>query len=462
MRFPCTSSPARAASAVLALAALLALPSMGLAQTAPPPALQAPQALIASRNFDSAAVLLRDLVQRQPANGQAWMSLGAAERGRGRVEEATAALQKAAEIPRARGRAVQALFFLHASAGRRDDAFRWYTAMRETGGIDLTQLAGSPDVAGLNGDERFASLFPARIDFSRPFSEPVRIIHEWRGEGAADEFGWIARGIGDVDGDGVTEIVISATQNPPNGSRIGKVYLYSGKRGALLWKRHGEPHAALGIGLEAAGDVNRDGVPDVVAGGGAANTGRVYVYRGMSMKPVFTKDADSSGAALGAMFVSLVGDVDRDGVADIYATDFANQARGPATGRVYVYSGKTGETLRTLTGDGPGEGFGIGAARSGDVDGDGHDDLVVGSWQYSRAAWSGGRVRVMSGADGRTLQSFTGRVPGETLGFDAVGVGDVDGDGMTDYLVTSAWSMVNGVRSGRTYVVAGTVPKRAR
>jgi hypothetical protein len=49
-------------------------------------------------------------------------------------------------------------------------------------------------------------------------------------------------------------------------------------------------------------------------------------------------------------------------------------------------------------------------------------------------------------------------VPGETLGFDAVGVGDVDGDGATDYLVTSAWSMVHGVRSGRAYVVAGRRP----
>jgi len=62
---------------------------------------------------------------------------------------------------------------------------------------------------------------------------------------------------------------------------------------------------------------------------------------------------------------------------------------------------------------------------------------------------------VLSGVDGKVLQSFTGRVPGETLGFDAVGVGDIDGDGATDYLLTSAWSMVNGVRSGRVFVVAG-------
>jgi hypothetical protein len=524
------------------------------------------QRFIAAQKFDSAVTLLNDVLKLQPNNAQAMMSLGAAERGRKDVGAATAALERALNFPRARPRALQSLFLLHAAMGTRDDAFRWFDTLRQTGGTDLTLLASSPDVATLASDARFAVLFPARIDFAKPFVEPTRIIHEWRGERAGDEFGWIARGVGDVDRDGVTDITVSATQNRPMGIGAGKVYLYSGKRGTLLWKHDGQPNSALGIGLEAAGDVNRDGVPDVVAGapglnavlllsgrdgkellrlrgdsadlnlgatvagigdvngdgyddvaggapgrgaagpgspgagrvyvfsgkdgarlltidgkpgeslgstvgggsgtlivgasaGGAARTGRVYVYKGTTPEPAFTLDADSTGAALGAMFVSIAGDVDRDGTPDIYATDFANSAKGPSTGRAYVYSGKTGATLRTFTGEVAGEGFGIGAARSGDVNGDGFADLAVGSWQYGGAAWSGGRVQVLSGADGKVLQSFTGRVPGETLGFDAVGVGDVDGDGTTDYLLTSAWSMVNGVRSGRVYIVAGKVRK---
>ena len=62
---------------------------------------------------------------------------------------------------------------------------------------------------------------------------------------------------------------------------------------------------------------------------------------------------------------------------------------------------------------------------------------------------------VCSGKDGHVLQDMVGAVPGETLGFDAVAVGDVDGDGLSDYLITSAWSGVNGLRSGRVYIVAG-------
>ena len=52
--------------------------------------------------------------------------------------------------------------------------------------------------------------------------------------------------------------------------------------------------------------------------------------------------------------------------------------------------------------------------------------------------------------------AITGRVPGETFGFDTTNLGDVDGDGATDFLLTSAWSGINGYQSGRTYIISGT------
>ena len=83
------------------------------------------------------------------------------------------------------------------------------------------------------------------------------------------------------------------------------------------------------------------------------------------------------------------------------------------------------------------------------------DDLVIGAWRQASAAPMGGKIYVYSAKDGTLLSMITGQVMGETLGFDATGMGDVDGDGTIDFLLTSAWSAINGTRSGRMYVVSG-------
>ncbi len=542
--------------------AILALPLGG--QTAPAPdTLTLARQLMGQQKRAEVVALLTPFVAAHPQNGGAWLTLGNAHRQLGHMKEAADALTRASEftlgpVPVA----AMSLFGMYADSNRRDLA---YQVMKEKleGNVDLTSIAAIPGVRNLKGDGRFDVLFPDRITFAPPFVESnARIIHEWRGESAGDEFGWIARGVGDVDRDHVTDITISSTQNPPFGSTHGIVYLYSGKSGKLLWKVTGDTGAVLGTTLEAAGDVNGDKIPDVAAGapgintvfvlsgkdgtallrvtgdsadgdlgasaagvgdldhdghadiaagspsshngtgrvyllsgkdghrlatldgerqgdgfgatvagdkgtviigaagGGSRTSGKLYIYHGLDSKPAFVAESDSTGVAFAGMFISMVGDVDGDGVSDIFAADFANRAKGRATGRVYVYSGKTGALARTFTGETSGEAFGIGAARTGDLDGDGRADLVIGSWQYRGAAWSGGRIQVLSGKDGKILQTITGRVPGETLGFDAVGVGDIDGDGAADFLVTSAYSMVNGHRSGRTFIVAGTTKKK--
>jgi hypothetical protein len=80
---------------------------------------------------------------------------------------------------------------------------------------------------------------------------------------------------------------------------------------------------------------------------------------------------------------------------------------------------------------------------------------VIGAWLFAGSAAMGGKVYLYSGADGALLGSVTGRVMGETLGFDATGLGDVNGDGVPDLLVTSAWSAIRGTRSGRVLILSG-------
>ncbi|MBV9434744.1 MAG: FG-GAP repeat protein, partial [Acidobacteria bacterium] len=98
---------------------------------------------------------------------------------------------------------------------------------------------------------------------------------------------------------------------------------------------------------------------------------------------------------------------------------------------------------------------------AGDVDGDGHADLIVGSWQYSFAAIGGGRAYLYSGKDGHLIRTYTCRTPGDTFGFDAVSMGDVSGNGMSALLITSGWSGVHGFHSGRVFLISSGVPRGA-
>jgi len=55
------------------------------------------------------------------------------------------------------------------------------------------------------------------------------------------------------------------------------------------------------------------------------------------------------------------------------------------------------------------------------------------------------------------LKTYDCRIPGDTFGFDAVGLGDIDGDGTLDFLITSAWSGIRGFHSGRVFVISSGI-----
>jgi hypothetical protein len=532
---------------------------------ATPPEIIRAQAAMQAGLADSVISELEGYFTRNPDATLGWLLLGNAYRQKGNAEKALAAFQKVT-VPRpARLQAMFNMAGIHAAAGRADTALALLVSLKATGAFDMELATTAPEFASLKSHPRFATTQFRADEFRNPFVEPVRIIHEWVAETKGDQFSWIARSISDVDGDRVSDVVTSAPTFGATGQPAGRgrVYVYSGRSGQLIWQYTGEPGESVGTGLEGAGDVDRDGIADVVAGApgsgrayvlsgrtgavlhklqgvaaerfgtsssgagdqdgdghadvvigapgsnangqgsgsayvfsgktgariakldgeragdafgnivagqktgqgtpvlvgapsaGPRQRGRVYVFRDLRAPASMVLDSDSTGIALGAMFTSLVGDVDGDRVLDVFATDFTNAAKGPATGRAYVRSGATGQLLLTLTGENAGDGFGVGSADVGDVNKDGRDDLVIGAWQYSAVAPSGGRIYLYSGKDGSLLQTITGRIAGETLGFDASGAGDVDGDGIPDLLVTSSWSNVKGFRSGRMYIISG-------
>lgn len=133
--------------------------------------------------------------------------------------------------------------------------------------------------------------------------------------------------------------------------------------------------------------------------------------------------------------ISELEDVNGDGVTDLIVSDDTGSPSG--IGVVSVFSGSSGALLDQFS-EGVGGRLGYAIADAGDVDGDGVTDLVIGSYQSRDGAPNGGRFDVFSGADGSVLATVVGTVPGAQLGFDAVGLGDVDGDGVPDVAVSAA------------------------
>lgn len=551
---------------VLTLLVFCAACSSKPASVAPEPTLRDAMNRLQANDAAGAAKILEDVTKREPANGRAWRNLGLADQRLKNPDGAIHAYKQALEVDPAVPAPMFQLAALFASKHDNEEAFSWLARAKASHKLDMTQMDATPELAALKADPRYSALLPSRKDFDDPFVEPVAIIREWDGEAANDQFGWIARSIGDVDRDGVPDFVTSAPTSKAGGENSGRIYVYSTKSGKLLWKADGHVNDQLGTGLEAAGDVNGDGIPDVVAsapGGGYVNiysgrdgrvwrtfkaeninddfgrhvagvgdvnrdgfadvivgapnnsasgdkagrayvysgkdgsilltlngaqandnfgsavtgfsdqkhillmvgapgagpnhTGRTYVYDGLSSVSKFTIEADDTGAALGYMFLTVLGDVDGDGVPDVYASDWSNSAKGPSTGRVYIHSGKDGHRLFTLTGETAGEGFGTSSSLAGDVDGDGHADVIVGAWQYSGAAVGAGRAYLYSGLDGHLIRTYTCKTPGDTLGFDSVAMGDVKGDGMSAFLITSGWSGVHGYHSGRVFLISSGV-----
>lgn len=280
------------------------------------------------------------------------------------------------------------------------------------------------------------------------------IIHDIAGENTGDNFGRSVGRLGDVNADGFADFLATAPGNDTGGSETGKVYVVDGATGSFLATMSPQiPGEEFGSAVGGIGDLTGDGVPDFAVGASnATGGGRIYVLSGADGETVlFSIAAPPAVQDLGLFWLNSPGDIDGDGLNDIFAPDIAGGSAGSGAGRAFVFSGADGSTLIDMTGEAAGDQFGMGRGIE-DVNDDGVGDLFVAAWLNDQGGSNAGKAYVFSGADGSLLRSFVSTSPGENLGFDAIGIGDVTDDGIADFLISGGLSPTS---PGRIHVVSG-------
>jgi len=316
------------------------------------------------------------------------------------------------------------------------------------------------------------------------------------GEAASDLFGFSVSGAGDVNNDGYEDILIGAYQNDEGGDYAGQTYLIFGKSSGWSMDTNliysdasfiGEAEADYsGYSVSGVGDVNGDGFDDISIGAygndvGGDRAGQTYLILGKSSgwsMDTSLSNADASfigEAAIDKSGSSLsgAGDVNADGYYDILIGALENDEGGADSGKTYLVYGKSsGWSMDTnlsspdafFLGEAEADLSGFSVSGSGDVNGDGFDDILIGAYQNDEGGIQAGQTYLILGWSthwsmdndlSASDASFIGEASGDMSGNSIACVGDVNGDGFDDILIGARENHENGYRSGQTYLIFG-------
>ena len=346
------------------------------------------------------------------------------------------------------------------------------------------------------------------------------------GASQTDQSGRSVSNAGDVNGDGFDDLIIGAHRADPNGLNnsfdSGASYVVFGKesgdvvelsdieigRGTFGFMiAGGIEKSYYNQSVSGAGDVNGDGLADLIVGaplGGAGRTGISFVVFGKADNTTINlsdislnniggfvingvSSLDQSGQS-----VSGAGDVNGDGKDDLIVGSFKDDPNGSNSGASFVVFGKAdttavalsdieGEVLNPIDLDGnailddpsgfvingvaEGDLSGTSVSGAGDVNGDGLDDLIIGASHDDPNGSNSGAGFVVFGKAGSEVVELSaigtggfainGISAGDATGSSVSGAGDVNGDGLDDVIIGAPFSGSDRALSGASFVVFG-------
>jgi hypothetical protein len=286
--------------------------------------------------------------------------------------------------------------------------------------------------------------------------------------------------VGDIDGDGVSDLAVGASGDDTGGTSRGAVHvLFMNANGSVKNSTkiaggiNGGPLLVnddlFGISVTSLGDLDGDGIAELAVGAtgvdtGGTNRGAVFVLfmnangtvksstkiaSGMNGGPTLV-NSDAFGAS-----ITSIGDLDGDGATDLAVGATGDDTGGTSRGAVYVLLMNANGTVKSSTkvasgmNGGPtlvnSDAFGSSVASLGDLDGDGITDVAAGAIGDDTGGTSRGAVYVLFMNSNGTVKSSTkiasGTSGGPTLansdrfGQSVGPLGDLDGDGVSDLVV---------------------------
>ncbi|MDX9851559.1 MAG: integrin alpha [Anaerolineaceae bacterium] len=307
---------------------------------------------------------------------------------------------------------------------------------------------------------------------------------------SGENMGSAVSSAGDVNGDGLVDVLIGAQKHTLNEYREGAAFVFFNHNGSLSalpdWKiGSGQQGSLFGCSLSDLGDVNGDDLDDIIIGacdfnlveGGVvakSKVGAAFVYYG---SPTFTSKSSADWSFMGEQVdgrlgsaVNAAGDLNQDGYADVIigepsfdGNDLLNN------GKAYVFYGAE-DGLATIpawaaSGNANAELFGSAVANAGDVNGDGWNDIIIGAPRPGNPAslQIGYAYVFYNSVDGLSATmswSATNNQAGAWFGASVAGVGDVNQDGYDDVLIGAPYTKVliedKPESAGCTYLYLGS------